>query len=142
MEPFGYFGWREFDPETWKNEYPNPAFSRATERDNAWMARILSRFDPDDVRALVDLGKFHRAEHAEYLADVLERRRSSFWHGTGRLSRSATSKSHFGKPGTGSRALARSSMTLSLWPEGRGRNGGGAPVEAGQKARFAPAALI
>jgi hypothetical protein len=74
MEPFGYFGWREFDPETWKNEYPNPAFSRATEGDNAWMARILSRFDPGDVRALVDLGKFSRREHAEYLVDVLERR--------------------------------------------------------------------
>jgi hypothetical protein len=74
MEPFGYFGWREFDPTTWKNEYPNPAFSRATERDNAWMARILSRFDTADVRALVDLGKFQRAEHAEHLADVLERR--------------------------------------------------------------------
>jgi hypothetical protein len=73
-EPFGYFGWREFDPETWKNEYPNPAFSRATERDNAWMARILSRFDSADVRALVDLGKFQRADHAEYLAEVLERR--------------------------------------------------------------------
>jgi hypothetical protein len=70
--PFGYFGGHEFDPETWKNEYPNPAFSRATERDNAWMARILSRFDPADVRALVDLGKFYRADHAEYLSDVLE----------------------------------------------------------------------
>ena len=74
MEPFGYFGWREFDPATWKNEYPNPAFSRATERDNAWMARILSRFDPADLHALVDLGKFSRPEHAKYLAEVLERR--------------------------------------------------------------------
>jgi hypothetical protein len=74
MEPFGYFNGREFNPETWKNEYPNPAFSRATERDNAWMARILSRFDADDVRALVDLGKFHRADQAEYLTRVLERR--------------------------------------------------------------------
>jgi hypothetical protein len=74
MEAFGYFSAREFDPETWKNEYPNPAFSRATERDNAWMARILSRFDRDDVRALVDLGKFYRADHAMYLADVLEQR--------------------------------------------------------------------
>jgi hypothetical protein len=74
MEAFGYFGWREFDPETWKNEYPNPAFSRATERDNAWMARILSRFEPEDVRALVDLGKFHRADQGEYLAEVLEKR--------------------------------------------------------------------
>jgi hypothetical protein len=73
-EAFGYFSAREFDPETWKNEYPNPAFSRATERDNAWMARILSRFDADDVRALVDLGKFYRADHATYLADVLEQR--------------------------------------------------------------------
>jgi hypothetical protein len=74
MEPFGYFGWREFDPETWKNEYPNPAFSRARESDNAWMARILSRFEQADVRALVDLGKFSQREHAEYLANVLERR--------------------------------------------------------------------
>jgi hypothetical protein len=74
MEPFGYFGWQEFDPETWKNEYPNPAFSRATERDNAWMARILSRFDPSDIRALVDLGKFYRTDHAEYLSEVLEHR--------------------------------------------------------------------
>lgn len=73
-EAFGYFSAREFDPETWKNEYPNPAFSRATERDNAWMARILSRFEPEDVRALVDLGKFYRPDHAEYLADVLEKR--------------------------------------------------------------------
>jgi hypothetical protein len=80
MEPFGYFGWREFDPETWKNEYPNPAFSRATERDNAWMARILSRFDPADVKALVDLGKFYRREHADYLADVLERRLRRILH--------------------------------------------------------------
>ena len=74
MEPFGYFTWREFDPESWKNEYPNPAFSRATERDNAWMARILSRFEAADIRALVDLGKFQRTAHAEYLAEVLERR--------------------------------------------------------------------
>jgi hypothetical protein len=64
----------EFDPEGWKNEYPNPAFSRATERDNAWMARILARFDRDDVDELVGLGQFTKAEHAEYLADVLEER--------------------------------------------------------------------
>jgi hypothetical protein len=74
FEPFGYFSAREFEPDGWKNEYPNPAFSRATEADNAWMARILSRFDRADIDALVTLGKFTKPEHAAYLADVLERR--------------------------------------------------------------------
>jgi hypothetical protein len=71
---FGYFHYRHFDPEQWKNEYPNPAFSRATEHDNAWMARILSRFDREDIDALVTLGKLTQVAHAEFLAEVLEQR--------------------------------------------------------------------
>lgn len=74
MEMFGYFHWDEFDPARWKNEYPNPAFSRATEHDNAWMARILSRFDRADIRALVSLGKLTRPEAEEFLTEVLEQR--------------------------------------------------------------------
>ena len=71
---FGYFHWDEFDPERWRNEYPNPAFSRATEHDNAWMARILSRFDRADIKALVGLGKFTNPEADEFLTEVLEQR--------------------------------------------------------------------
>jgi hypothetical protein len=74
MEPFGYYHHRDFDPEAWKNEYPNPAFSRATEHDNAWMARILSRFERSDIDSLVTLGDFTRPEHAAFLAEVLEMR--------------------------------------------------------------------
>jgi hypothetical protein len=74
MEPFGYYHHRDFAPEAWKNEYPNPAFSRATEHDNAWMARILSRFDRADIDALVTLGDFTRPEHTAFLAEVLEMR--------------------------------------------------------------------
>ncbi|HEV8548145.1 MAG TPA: hypothetical protein VGQ57_03935, partial [Polyangiaceae bacterium] len=74
MEDFGYFDAKNFEPDGWKNEYPNPAFSRASEHDNAWMARVLSRFDPDDIRALVALGRFSKPEHAAYLAGVLEGR--------------------------------------------------------------------
>jgi hypothetical protein len=74
MEMFGYFHWREFDPDAWVNEYPNPAFGRATEHDDAWMARILSRFDEADIRALVGLGKFSNPDGAEYLTHVLEMR--------------------------------------------------------------------
>lgn len=75
LEMFGYFHWREFRPDKWLNEYPNPAFSRATERDNAWMARILSRFDRADIRLLVErLGKFSRPEMTDHLTEVLEQR--------------------------------------------------------------------
>src|SRR6185436_12603265 len=65
---------RDFDPDAWKNEYPNPAFSRATEHDNAWMARVLSRFDRADIETLVTLGKFSRPEYSAFLAEVLEQR--------------------------------------------------------------------
>ena len=74
FELFGYFNVEDFDPEDWKNEYPNAAFSNATERDNAWMARILSRFERSELRDLVELGRFTQPEHAAYLAEVLEGR--------------------------------------------------------------------
>jgi hypothetical protein len=74
FELFGYFHYLDFDPEGWKNEYPNPAFSRATERDNAWMARILSKFEPEDVERLVALGAFTQPEHSAFLTEVLEQR--------------------------------------------------------------------
>jgi hypothetical protein len=74
FELFGYFNGHEFEPDGWKNEYPNPAFSRATEHDNAWMARILSRLDRTDIEALVTLGKFSHPEHAAFLTEVLEQR--------------------------------------------------------------------
>ncbi len=73
-EAFGYYHYWDFDPEEWKNEYPNPAFSRATEHDNAWMARILSRFDRADIDALVSLGKFSRPDYSTFLSEVLEQR--------------------------------------------------------------------
>jgi hypothetical protein len=73
-ELFGYFNYHHFDPAGWKNEYPNPAFSRATEHDDAWMARILSRFEREDIERLVTLGKFSHAEHSAFLTNVLEHR--------------------------------------------------------------------
>jgi|GEM_PF-140889 len=71
---FGYFHSSNFEPDGWKNEYPNPAFSRATEHDNAWMARILSRFDRADIDALVTLGEFSKPQYTRFLSEVLEQR--------------------------------------------------------------------
>jgi hypothetical protein len=73
-ERFNYFDVANFVPDDWKNEYANPAFDRMTERDAAWMARILARFTPDLVQALAVMGQFSRPDDAGYLATVLEGR--------------------------------------------------------------------
>jgi hypothetical protein len=71
---FAYFNLKDFVPDQWKNEYPNPAFSRMTERDAAWMARILARFTPEMVGALVRMGQFSDPMNVAYLGEVLEGR--------------------------------------------------------------------
>jgi hypothetical protein len=71
---FGYFNVEDFEPEHWKNEYPNAAFSRMTERDGAWMARILAKFTPATVQSLAEMAKLSDPAHAAYLARVLEGR--------------------------------------------------------------------
>jgi len=73
-EKFGYFDVATFDPERWKNEYPNPAFGRMTERDGAWMARILAHFTKEMVRTLAEMGDFSDPADTDYLAYVLEAR--------------------------------------------------------------------
>jgi hypothetical protein len=73
-EKFGYFDVATFVPDEWKNEYPNPAFSRMTERDGAWMTRILARFTPDMVRALAEMGRFSDPGDTAYIAGVLNGR--------------------------------------------------------------------
>ena len=74
FEQFVYFDVDDFEADKWKNEYPNPAFSRMTERDGAWMARILSRFSPEAVKALAEMANFTDHRQTDYLAYVLEGR--------------------------------------------------------------------
>jgi hypothetical protein len=71
---FGYFSARDFDPEGWRGEYPNPAFMRMTERDGAWMARILAGFSDELVRAAVKVAIYDPLSE-EYLAQTLIARR-------------------------------------------------------------------
>jgi hypothetical protein len=73
-ESFWYFNVKDFDPEKWKSEYPLGAFSRMTERDAAWMARILARFTPDMVAELARMSDFSKPGENEYLEEVLEGR--------------------------------------------------------------------
>jgi hypothetical protein len=73
-EIFGYFDVENFVPDEWKNEYPNRAFSRMTEHDGAWMARILARFTPEMVVALARMAQFSNPANTAYLASVLQGR--------------------------------------------------------------------
>jgi hypothetical protein len=70
-EMFGYFNVRDFDPERWKNEYPNRTFSAMTERDAAWMARILARFTPEMVRTLAEMARLADPSNTDYLERIL-----------------------------------------------------------------------
>ena len=71
---FGYFSARDFVPEEWRGEYPNPAFMRMTEADGAWMARILAGFNDELVSAAVKVGKYD-PESERYLTETLIARR-------------------------------------------------------------------
>ncbi len=73
-EIFGYYDVEHFDPDTWKNEYPNKAFSRMTEHDGAWMARVLARFTPELVSALAEMGGFTDHGNTTYLASIMQAR--------------------------------------------------------------------
>lgn len=73
---FNYFSARDFDPELWRGEYPNPAFMRMTEQDGAWMARILARFDDELVTAAVKVGQYDAASE-RYLIETLILRRDA-----------------------------------------------------------------
>jgi hypothetical protein len=74
METFAFFDVKNFEPDQWKNEYPNAAFSRMTERDGAWMARILSHFTPEMVEALGSASKLSDPRKITYLTSVLQGR--------------------------------------------------------------------
>ena len=72
----GFYDAERFEAEGWRNGYPNPAFDRATERDRAWMARIIAAFTEDHLRAAIDSGQFSRElTRSELLRILLERRR-------------------------------------------------------------------
>jgi hypothetical protein len=73
-ELFRNFDVHSFVPDEWKMQYPNPAFSRMTERDGAWMARILARFTRQSVHTLAMMAEFTDPKNTDHLAHVLEGR--------------------------------------------------------------------
>lgn len=74
-EIFGYFEDQRFGPTEWRGGYPNPAFQRATRRDQLWMARILSRFTPEHIAAIVKSARLSEPRGEAWLIQTLIGRR-------------------------------------------------------------------
>jgi hypothetical protein len=72
---FGYYDIDSFDPEAWRSSTPNPAFGRMTERDAAWMARILARFTDAHIDAMTERASLSRPELTAELRRLLKGRR-------------------------------------------------------------------
>ena len=69
---------KSYEPAAWRSDYPNPAFVRMTDRDGFWAAKILMRFTPEELGAIVETGEFSDPSHADYFLDVLvERQRKT-----------------------------------------------------------------
>jgi hypothetical protein len=71
----GYYEAELFEPEPWRPGYPNPAFSRMSERDAAWMARIIARFSDAHLETLIDTASLADEALRRVLFEVLRRRR-------------------------------------------------------------------
>jgi hypothetical protein len=73
-EMFFYYNVKDFVPERWKTVYPIAAYSRMTERDAAWMARLLARFTPDVVASFARMADYTDPGDTAYLQAVLDGR--------------------------------------------------------------------
>lgn len=77
-ELFGYFDLETFEPDDYRPGYLNPAFAARTDRDLAWAARILARFTPEHVRAIVQAAKLPDPRDEAWLVDQLLLRQQKF----------------------------------------------------------------
>ena len=67
----GHFSAALFDPDCWKNNYPNPTFLDRLPDDEFWAAKQVMRFTPSQIRVMVESGEYSNPEVVSYLTRVL-----------------------------------------------------------------------
>jgi hypothetical protein len=72
----GHFEYGTFEPERWRNNYPNPAFDQRTPGDTYWAAKKVMAFSDDALRAIVATGQFRNPKSAEWITRCLIERRN------------------------------------------------------------------
>ncbi len=84
MEAVGNFTAAAFDPLAWKANYPNPAFVQMTPLDGYWGAKRVMAFRDEQIRAIVEEGRFQDPKVVDYISRALESRRDAIgkaWFG-------------------------------------------------------------
>ena len=76
LPAIGRFESSYFQPELWKPEYPNAAFSNARPEDKFWAARIVAAVPEEAVRAVVSTAQYTDPQASEYLTQTLLERRT------------------------------------------------------------------
>jgi hypothetical protein len=71
----GRFEAEAFGPLNWKPIYPNPAFENRLPDDTYWAAKQVMAFTDEEIRRLVELGKFEDPRMVAHLTNVLIQRR-------------------------------------------------------------------
>jgi len=71
----GRFEAASFDPAAWRPEYPNPAFDNMRADDAFWAARLVARFSPADIRAIVEKARYSDPRATDYITATLVERR-------------------------------------------------------------------
>lgn len=77
VDAVGRFGARQFKPDRWRPEHPNPAFSQRDSADTFWMARQIADFTDAEIRSLVSAAAYPEQTTEDYITTVLSRRRDS-----------------------------------------------------------------
>lgn len=80
----GWLRGEEFEPWRWKPNWPNKAFSRATDADAYWGAKLVGGFGDEHIRAAVAAGELPDPWAADTLATILSTRRDAIvrhWYG-------------------------------------------------------------
>jgi hypothetical protein len=77
MTAVGNFTADAFNPLTWKANYPNPAFAEMTPLDAYWGAKHVMAFRDEQIRAIVEEGRFQDPKVVDYITRVLELRRDA-----------------------------------------------------------------
>jgi hypothetical protein len=75
LPAIGNFTTDVFDPDDWKPDYPNPAFQSRLPDDDFWAAKQVMAFSDDDIRTIVETGKYSDPRAAEYIVATLAKRR-------------------------------------------------------------------
>ncbi len=71
----GRFEAKAFNPDEWKPNYPNPAFTERLPDDEFWAAKQVTMFTGAEIRALVETGEYSDPKVVDYLVQTLAERR-------------------------------------------------------------------